>query len=184
MKYNLLFSIIFLLCCSIISNISYAQDREEKKTKDKPDIGKRIFTGGNIGLYFGNITYLNLSPVIGYRITNKLSAGAGVTYIYYQNNIYNFNTSMYGGKIFSRYSIIENLFAHTEYELLNLEIYDILTANIERRWIGSFLVGGGYRQLIGGFSSLDILLLYDLNYSEYSPNASPVVFRMGVTVGL
>src|SRR6185369_4201295 len=43
----------------------------------------KIYIGGNFGLEFGTRTIINVSPQIGYRLTDKFVPGIGLTYIYY-----------------------------------------------------------------------------------------------------
>lgn len=38
----------------------------------------RLFFGGNFGVRFGNNTFVNLSPQVGYRIHERLTAGGGI----------------------------------------------------------------------------------------------------------
>jgi hypothetical protein len=52
------------------SFIAFCQS--QKKEKFKLDTEK-IFTGGNIGLNFGRITYIEASPIIGYSFIEKFS---------------------------------------------------------------------------------------------------------------
>ena len=47
----------------------------------------------------------------------------------------------------------------------------------------SAFIGGGYFQGEGRFGFF-ILGLYNLNYSVYSPYSSPLIFRMGINLGL
>src|SRR5690625_7764740 len=43
---------------------------------------EKLFFGGNIGLSFGSMTYINLSPLIGYRFSKMLSAGIQINGVY------------------------------------------------------------------------------------------------------
>ena len=40
-----------------------------------PPLRERLYFGGNFGLSFGNITSVIVSPLAGYHITPRLSAG-------------------------------------------------------------------------------------------------------------
>lgn len=150
----------------------------------------RLFLGGNLGgLSFSSQgSAIDLSPVIGYRVTEKFSAGAGPIYQFWSNRSAGIRVNNYGAKVFARHAIYESLFAHTEYELLNLQYYypDMATGQwlSERRNVGSFYVGGGYNQSLGGRSSLQIMALYNLNQTQYSPHPNPLYFSMGFGIGL
>ena len=140
---------------------------------------KKVFIGGSLGLQFGTVTVIHLSPLIGYRFTEKITAGIGFTYQYYRYRTYYFTTSIYGGRVFARYIITDNLFAHVEYEVLNIETYD----NLENRTnVESFLAGGGYRQKIGINSYFNLLVLWDFIRHPYSPYINPII-RAGVSIG-
>jgi len=95
-------TVFFLL----ISHGTFAQ--EPRATAQEPPRQQsgwdRIYIGGNFGLQFGNYTIVDLSPQIGYRITDRLTSGIGITYMYlkYTDPVYNFSykTNIYGGSIF------------------------------------------------------------------------------------
>lgn len=172
----------FLILCLIYSPFfGYSQEVEEKQNDD---ISKRIFFGGNFGLQFGRKTFIDVSPLIGYRITDKLSAGVGVIYNYYSENLdgYTFNTNIYGGKVFGSYYIYDNLFLHSELEAISLEsqFFDIgkQFQNQDRFWVESILVGGGYKFLLGNNSGINAMILFNLNESINSPYRNPI-FRLG-----
>jgi hypothetical protein len=148
----------------------------------KPLIDKsKVFVGGNFGLQFGSITYLDLSPMVGYRISDRFSAGVGVTYQYLKNNFYNITTNVYGGRVFGRYFIRQNIFAHAEYNVLNLQAFDL--SPVQRISVGSLLVGGGYIQRFAKNSGMTVMLLYNLTPSVYSPYQNPII-QVGMVLGL
>lgn len=156
--------------------VSFSQIKDT--TSDwRSNFRSRIFTGGNFGLQFGTFTFVDVSPLVGYRLTEKIQGGIGITYRYFSDNLNNFSTSMYGGSVFARYFILDNLFAHTEYEVLNGEWF-----YGERFNVTSIFVGGGYSQRLGGTVFANILILWNINESIYSPYQNPV-FRAGIGMG-
>lgn len=167
-------ALIFLFFCTCCS---FSQKNDT--TGDwRSDFWSRVFTGGNLGLQFGTYTFIDISPVIGYRFTKKFHGGVGVTYRYLSDNVYKYSTSIYGGSVFSRYYILDNLFAHGEYEVLNGEWWYGKRFNVT-----SIFVGGGYSQNLGGRVAANILILWNINESEYSPYRNPI-FRAGIGIGL
>ena len=155
--------------------------------KEDPANGKffdRVFFGGSFGIQFGTQTYVELSPTIGYKITDRLSAGIGLKYIYYKVKDRNFtySTNIYGGGPFTRFFVTDGLFLHAEFEVLNMEIPSLYTG-YERKNITSVFLGGGYRQMIGDRSSLDLLLLYNINDNRNSPYINPII-RIGFGFGI
>lgn len=151
----------------------------QETIQPKASFSDRLFYGGNFGLMFGTVTYIELSPLIGYRITDRLSAGPGVSYIYMQDNRYDLSTSIYGGRLFARYNFTDYLFGHGEYEVLNLVTPYSLNG---RTNLTSIFVGGGYRQRLGSNSFLNIMGLWNINDSEYSIYRNPII-RMGFSTG-
>ncbi len=152
-----------------------------RKHPPKDRIIDRIFTGGNIGAQFGTITFFEVSPLVGYKFTDKIAGGVGVTYQYYHYNdkLYNFETSVYGGRIFGRYMFNSYLFGYAEYEYLNLEAFDFQARRVD---VESILGGGGYMQPIGAHASLVAMILYNFTESVYTPYTNPII-RVGVNVG-
>lgn len=183
-------SLLLLLIC--LSTSAWSQKSKSNVTDTIPAKKKfdwnKVYAGGNIGLLFGSVTIIDIYPIIGYRLTKKTSVGVGITYQYFRDNRYGFSTNIYGGSVFARHVIAENIFAHSEYELLSREFFliDRVTGTIVddgRRNVGSLLVGGGYRQRIGGNSFFVLMVLWNLNESVYSLYPNPII-RMGVNIGL
>ncbi len=180
---------LFFLFLTIPLFIS-AQIRGSDKKKSNPFQSDRFFTGGDFGLVFGDVTLIDISPFLGYKVTDKFWTGIGATYQYYRNTNYvpDIKTSVYGGRVFGRYyvGIIENLFAHAEYEVLN---YDALFMDPfgyvyqQRLTAHNILVGAGYSQPISENSSLDLMILYNLNENSQSLYSNPVI-RLGFNFGL
>jgi hypothetical protein len=161
--------------------------------QDKPSFKDRLFYGGGFGLTFGSVTHIDVSPLVGYRITDRFSAGIGLSYQYYKYSAYNIKTSIYGGKVFASFTIVKDLgniiplgnnmgglMLHAEAEALNLEkrvFY--LSSDTDRVWVFSPLAGVGYSLPIGNRSFLNIYLLYNFNEGQNSPYDNPV-FRISL----
>lgn len=143
---------------------------------------ERMIVGGGFGAQFGDITLVELSPTVGYLVTENFLAGIGGRYIYFEEKYFanTFRTNIYGANLFSQYFIFQDFIAHVEFERLNIE--DFYTT--ERRTnINSFFVGGGYRSMLGEQSFASILLLFNLNDQPNSPYTNPII-RVGFGFGL
>ncbi len=178
LKITKYFFISFVLANSIVFS-AFSQRQSKKVLSDK------IYFGGNLGLQFGTITQIDLSPLVGYQITDALSAGVGLSYQYYSDSRWssgNIQTDIYGWKVFSKYFFYEDLFVQVENEMLNLETkyFDVLNnyQNQDRFWLNCFMVGGGYRQRIGERSSVMLTVLWNLNQTANTPYSNPIV-RVG-----
>ena len=180
--------ILLFVCCFFPVAFCLSQDFNPpvpKPEKEKKPFWSwdKVYGGGGVGLWFGGrSTFVNLSPQVGYKITEKYSAGLGITYIYIQDRNYipPISLNIYGGNIFNRYLLTDFLFAHAEYEILNgnWELTD-RRFNLSNVW-----VGGGLRQHAGN-SSINILGLWNLNENIYSKAYFPSPqIRIGFSIGL
>lgn len=123
--------------------------------------------------------------MVGYKITERLSGGLRIKYIYldvHQDGYLNYSTNIYGGGPFARFFVYEGLFTHFEYEIINMDVPD-LYGGYRRDNITSVFVGGGYRQMLGDRSAMDIMLLYNINESTYSPYINPII-QFGFAFGI
>ncbi len=180
MKIQLKFTFLLLL----LSAHAIAQDSlKTRMGPPKSDFWDKVYVGGNVGLQFGTVTFIELSPLMGYKFTEDFSAGVGVTYQYYRykDNFYDFETNVYGARVFGRYLFTDNLFGHVEYEFLNLEAFDFYPRR--RVDVGSLLAGGGYIQRFGSNSAIVAMILYNFTESAYTPYQNPII-RIGVNIGL
>ena len=178
---------IFLIAfsfCLLSSTFCLSQDftpTEPKKQKKPFWSWDRVYMGGGLGLQFGTITLVNIAPDIGYKITERYSAGIGVRYIYFADKRYSppFELNIYGGSVFNRFIVTSFLFLHAEYELLNGQWnpYSSKRFNLNNVW-----VGGGLRQAFGN-SSFNIMALWNLNVEPYNPFPNPQI-RAGISLGL
>lgn len=147
------------------------------------------FTGGNFWAQFGQNTFIDISPTIGYKVNEYFRPGIGISYQYQRtrNNSGVFSQSVYGGRAFGSYQLLENIIAYGELETLNLMDYWFQTLP-ERVWINNVWIGAGYRQWMGQNSALDLMVLYDLNYDPQGVKSvyygTPWTIRMGIIIGL
>lgn len=153
-----------------------------RKHPPKVNIWDKVYFGGNFGIQVGTSTFVEVSPLVGYRITEKFSAGLGATYQYYhyRDRYYDLETNVYGGRLFGRYLFTDNLFGHLEYEYLNLEAFDFYRRRVD---VESILAGGGYLQRFGNNSAIVAMILYNFTESAYTPYQNPII-RIGVNIGI
>ncbi len=161
-----------------------AEDFSEKKWKD------RIIVGGNVSAQFGNATFIEVSPLVGYRITEDLTSGVGFTYQYLSENynVYNFydyKATVMGARIFSQYDLIFGIFAHAEYEYSWYKFtFEDVTLGEYAGAVPAFFVGGGYNYQISNNARFQIMALYDVLHSAESIYINPWSIRMGFNIGL
>ncbi|MEX2592280.1 MAG: hypothetical protein WD426_05865 [Anditalea sp.] len=170
----------FVFTFLVLATEAFAQ--REIYPEEKPSLKDRMYFGGNFSLQFGSLTFIDVSPLAGVMLTDKLSTGLGATYQYlkFARN----SSSVYGGRVFGRYNITRNIFAHTEIESLNTA-YVIPGATpdqdrLVRDWVNGVFVGGGYFTPFGNRGGANITLLYNLTYdNRRSPYNEPYVIRVG-----
>ncbi len=180
---------VLLFGLSSIGNFSSAQtqteDEEQQETEDsyyqKPSILDRLAPGGNFSLQFGTITFIDVSPLIGYRFTNNFVAGPGFTYRYLRFQGFE-ATSTYGPRAFARYIIRRQFFLQADYENLSVEFVSRSGQELTREWVPGLFVGGGLFQPIGQRAGFMIGAFYNLSHDNLrSPYNSPWVFNVGFT---
>jgi len=163
--------------------------QQNSNTSKRPAWLEKVRFGGNFGVQFGSITFINVSPLVMYQVSDKAQLGVGITYQYvrFSSTIArnSSGSSIFGGRLFTRYFLFPGIFAHGEYEMLNNTYYDPLANELRRDWIPAGFAGGGYSQQIGGRSAFNVTILYNLLYQQYQSKsiyASPWVIRMGITL--
>lgn len=175
MKKYIVYS-IFLFALLIGGNLS-AQVYQGNASK--------FYGGGTLGLTFGSVTSITIMPELAYAVTEDFFVGGGVRYSYYQDNtvVPVYKSTIWGGKLFLRYYILENIFAHVEAERLYFQD-PYQTSPTGSDWIyrDYFYGGGGYRQWVGSNSYMTMEILFDLTNNDYSFGTNPI-FRIGFGVG-
>ncbi len=184
---------LFLTSLLVFSQVEepVQQDAKKRGEKEKLPFKERLVFGGDLGLSFGSITYIKLAPVVGYRLTNRLTAGLGPIYIYESYKYYNLKTSTYGGKAVLSFTVLRgsdfggnfnlgNVMLHAENEVINVEPirYDPSSQQNffgDRLWIDNLLLGGGVSQSLGGRAAISIFLLWDVTQNPYSPYSNPIL---------
>ena len=108
----------FLLFFGLISFGAFSQAREDNSrpsaTKATPQKGfqlDKVVVGGNLGAQFGDLTYIEVSPTVGYKLTEKWLAGVGARYIYVKPRLLQ-SSNIIGGAIFQQYAILEQAVLH------------------------------------------------------------------------
>ena len=143
----------------------------------------RWFTGGgfNIGVA-SDFTIIGVSPFLGYHFSDKLSAGGGPIYNYYKTPF--FSSSTYGGRLMGQFLITPELFARSEFHVLNVESSHFSDLQEEGRvWTPAWFVGGGYRQQIAPKTYAQASIMFDIIEDENTPYQNPYI-SVGVQVNL
>jgi len=192
MRGALLLILFFCLNATAQSDDVYVGKRPE----DKPAPRKKSFLnfdqwkekvtfGGNFQAWFGNPTFVFLSPTIGYSPVDNFNLGVGVIYNYSKvdfGQYGKYSQSIFGGHSYARYFFTESYFAQVQYDRLrqpNLLSYK----QGEKTWIDYLLVGGGLRQSVGPKAALTMSLMYNLTPHLLSIYPSRVILQFGIVAG-
>lgn len=199
MKKNLFLSCLLVLStCFLFAQQPRPEGEEEKKGFDR----SRLFVGGNFGLSFGDYTFINVSPQVGYRFTNMLAAGIGINGQYTQyrqrwgnQTISRSNLGIAGMNVFGRFYPIQQAFLQVQPEMNYIwgstKQYDPdLKYSINGKILPSLLLGAGGILPMGNAGGLIVMVQYDLlNKSGFqsdpsTPYGSKPFVSIGFNVGL
>ncbi len=163
-----------------LSQFSFAQGLETYDVEPRVNWKEKFYVGGNVGAQFGTFTFINLAPLVGFKVTERLSIGTQVQYQYFKDNSgAGFESHVYGYSGFGRYFFTDHLFGHTEYQILNGN-FDYSGTRVN---IPNLFIGGGYMYPVSDKVSLGIMALYEVLRRTYSPYRNPTI-NVGVNVGL
>ena len=194
MKYKVILA--FLIVIALESSFMLAQEKKEVQKKEKK--ADKIVIGGIIGLQFGTITSVDISPVAGYNITPKVLISIGLSYRYYRESYFSavFSSNIFGLRSGISYTFLDNigknlavktnfgLYAHLEYELLNLDrdfssTSQTSSVRVKRFWLPGVLIGGGIKQPIGNSGFFNLAVLYNIIANDRTPYDNPFL-RIGI----
>jgi hypothetical protein len=163
----------------LVTGPTFAQ-REIQKGEKSP-FKDRVYFGGNLGLSFGTITFVDISPLAGVMLTNTLSGGLGGTFQYFNDSRFpEGDNIIYGGRGFLRNNVFQNFFLHSEFESLNLDLYNARLDRFERELVPGLFLGGGYFTPFGNRGGANFTILYNFLYDPLrSPYNQPYVIRLG-----
>lgn len=159
----------------------------QKVRSETPPFHERIFFGGSLGLQFGTITDIQVSPIVGIWVLPRVAVAAGPTYRFYKD--YYTRTDLYGGRGYTQFVVIQNLsniipvgsntgiFLHLEDELLSIEssAWKKPPYSSDRFYVNTVLAGGGLSQQIGKRAAVNIMVLWAVNESMYNIYSKPEI---------
>ncbi|MBN2633226.1 MAG: hypothetical protein JXR66_06705 [Bacteroidales bacterium] len=168
------FLAILLMSCSLLP--------AQKIREEAPPLRERIFFGGSLGLQFGTLTDIDVSPVVGLWVRPRLNLAAGPKYRYMK--YYDERVNVYGGRVYTQFFFIRDvdnviplgvhlgLFLHAEDEFYTYKYSDGVSS--ESYFINTPLLGGGISQPLGRRASMNIMFLFALE-DTYDIYADPTI---------
>jgi len=182
--------IIFILGFSLLLlGQLYAQTGDTTQTV-KPAVVQTqqvspVYYGGTIGLSFGDYFRLSIMPLIGYKLSPKVSLGLKVGYEYIKDKSFDpaLTAHNYGGSVFARYRLIPKLYLHSEFAYISYK-YFRNDRETEREWVPFIYLGGGFIQPLSAKTSFIVEVLVDVLQDDNSPyEAWDPWISVGVGVG-
>lgn len=173
--------VIVVAALAVLVFATPASAQEEPANGD--GFASRIYYGGSITLGFGSAFRIGVFPLLGVRLTPKLSAGAqvGIEYANYDGS--GRETVNYGGSLFARYRVIPQLYLHGEGVYASYELFGVGDTS-QREWVPFVLLGGGFVQPVSGRTAAYVEVLFDVLQDDNSPyNDWEPFVRVGVVVG-
>ncbi|MBE0640029.1 MAG: hypothetical protein IH598_16045 [Bacteroidales bacterium] len=207
-------SIFQIKLVSIIIGVVLTTSLFAQNPYQKEPLAKRFFVEGIVGLQFGTITAIEVSPLVGFKVTNNFITGLGFTYQYsdYQDFYLNLETgdladreiNTIGSRFFTRYyfadwfeGLLGGLFVHGEYEYLSysrnfredrngkyVDVYGIPYSAGNQKVSVPGLLVGGGLQQSIGGSAYASILVL---YNLNETNDTPYsnpIFRIGIGFGM
>lgn len=221
MKKILKITMLLLACLCIVGvtdvDAQYGKKKKKKKKEKVEDnddyfdesggkfVDKLWYGGGfNLGYNGGNnrsAFNFGISPMVGYKVTDRLSFGPRAAILYSAirdrdvfGQVNRGKSVNYGLGVFGRMKIFQSLFLHTEYSALNEAFYlvdgrgDLIVEPgtqklaTTREISNNFYVGGGYFSGGGGGLGYEFLLLYNVLAPD-DVVEQPIEIRVGFTWG-
>lgn len=167
---------ILVFVVFMLPSVIYAQGEED----EKESFSERISFGGGGSVWFGTTSNVYIAPQVLYKVVDNLYTGVGLSYSYWHHAPSNSSLSFGGGNVFSRYYINDQIFLHIEAERIRGRFDQSRQSALN---LENYYAGGGYSQSLGGAVSANIMVLYNFNYSEFSPFPNPLI-RFGINAGL
>jgi hypothetical protein len=198
---SILFTIISVMLLAQYSTNAkpgYGINMQQPTTENDSSVKKgfdpsRLVFGGNLALSFGDYTFINISPQVGYMFSPMFTAGAGINYINsslkYEdingNEVYKESYGYAGMNLFGRFFPTNFLFAMVQPEMnyswgkVDFNDSSIPDTKLDSKWVPTFLVGAGVVLGGGGRGGLMLSIQYDLAQDPRSPYGSNAFLGMG-----
>lgn len=138
----------------------------------------RLEFGGSLGLQFGNYTQINISPQVGYRLSNKFSAGVGLGYTYYNDDRYgeDFSEHFASFNVYGRLYPVDFIVLSVMPEISRMwQTYEYRgSKETYSKFVPSVVVGAGVR-----FGPITAQIKYDVVQDDYSPYGNRLFYSIG-----
>ncbi len=159
----------------------FLEESKGSTGNQKMSFKRRTYFGGTFQLARSSPLELDLSPLLGYRITKNWSIGAGGTLRTTFNKKDDYmpsNDGTYGYRLFLERQIKSSWLIHGEFE--SIANRSSPTDGYKKEWNSSLLAGIGKDATISKKLRMQILLLYNFSNNFHKVYQSPFNFRIGL----
>jgi len=142
------------------------------------------FYGGGLGISFGAVDYVSISPMIGYHVIPRLDVALQPFYSYTNYDYNDFTANNYGADLIARFKAFRRLFIEGRYEWISYEYLD--SSGNDARSSSTYPFAGAGYYMGAGHVGVAFSALYNFNYDEndpFRPYDSPWLFQVSVGVG-
>jgi hypothetical protein len=165
-------------------SVYYGNTLPKSPQKEKNEEWKeRVTYGGNFQAFFGNPTFVYLSPAIGYNVLDNLNVGAGVIYNYASVNYGGYgkySQSIFGTHSYARYAVTSYFFIQGQYDkLYQPNVFNYKNPD-EKVWVDYTMAGVGYSQPVGELAMFNTSLMYNFTPHRLSIYPSQFIFQVGI----
>ncbi|MGF6925773.1 hypothetical protein QFZ48_001273 [Chitinophaga sp. W2I13] len=188
-----------LICFFLLAGVqlAHAQYYKTDTVTRKGFDPSRLVLGGSLGMVFGDVTNVDISPLVGYRFSDYIAAGVNINAQYGQYKVWSYDQivqrdkyTIFGGGIWGRVYPLPMVFIHVqpEYNFVTQNSTVYLNNNEKQTYktnygVPSLLVGAGYTQNVGGRVGIGISILYDVIQDDRSPYNNSLIYRVGAGIG-
>lgn len=172
---------------SEMPDIRFPEKAVRKNSLKGKGVRKRLVLGGNIALQSTDPVVMDVDLQLGYRITKKWSAGAGVIWRETLGKVDSLSRtkveSAHGYSVFANYTIYHNFFLYGEFSRLKDQpLFNRAGSEITGSWQEQWLAGIGNEFSLFKFINLSMILAYDFNHRNNNLHSRPFVFKMGYRI--
>jgi hypothetical protein len=177
---------LLVLSHSLLAQNDSDSSYQEKEKKFDPN---RLVFGGIIGASFGNFTFVQVAPQVGYMFNQYLTAGGGINFIFSSQKFANGDKYEYGFaglNVFARAFPVRFLVVSAQPEInYSWGKYRFAGGAPDQKMDGMFvpslLLGGGLVIPTGGRGGMMLTMQYDVIQNERSPYGSSAFVNVGFT---
>ena len=194
-----LIAIVFFTLSSSFFTLCVAQyvrqsdtNRHDRTPQGVPPktFSDNLSVGGSFWLQFGDVTFVELEPLINYHVSQSFIAGIGPIYQYESVNPqifgYGYSSSIYGARVAAMYFLPEefsHIFIMGEFDVINVPEPSFTSYQIDRGYLTLPFLGLGYRDVVSDKVTFFIYGLWNFNPSTYNPFSNPII-NAGFDLGL